>query len=129
MNRETVHSVKEKSMYRNALQLNTDVKGRTNEEGLWFTGRGGKKRERERERKVWKHQGLHATEVQKKKKKKFSSPGTVSGESSCPACDCLTVGQCNPDFVLPSTWVTRDDTFSMFSVLCPVRHMSVKYSV
>ena len=54
MNRETVHSVKEKSMYRNALQLNTDVKKRTNEEGLMNHGKGKKrkkkKRERERER-------------------------------------------------------------------------------
>ena len=60
MNRETVHSVKEKSMYRNALQLNTDIKERTNEEGLMNhrKGRGGKKerrkkkekKERERER-------------------------------------------------------------------------------
>ena len=52
MNRETVHSVKEKNMYRNALQLNTDVKERTNEEGLMNHRKGGKeKRERERERK------------------------------------------------------------------------------
>ena len=65
MNRETVHSVKEKSMYRNALQLNTDVKERTNEEGLMNHRKGKKKRER----KWWKHQGLHATEVQKKRKK------------------------------------------------------------
>ena len=65
MNKETVHSVKEKSMYRNAIQLNTDVKERTNEEGL-MNHRKGKKRER----KWWKHQGLHATEVPKKKKRK-----------------------------------------------------------
>ena len=64
MNRETVHSVKEKSMYRNALQLNTDVKERTNEEGL-MNHRKGKKKKRVRE--IWKHQGLHATEVHKKK--------------------------------------------------------------
>ena len=54
MNRETVHSVKEKSMYRNALQLNTDVKERTNEEGLMNHrkggGGGGGRKERERER-------------------------------------------------------------------------------
>ena len=54
MNRETVHSVKEKSMYRNALQLNTDVKERTNEEGLMNHrkggGGGGEERERESER-------------------------------------------------------------------------------
>ena len=61
MNRETVHSVKEKSMYRNALQLNTDVKERTNEEGLMNHRKGGGE---------WKHQGLHATEVQKKRRKK-----------------------------------------------------------
>ena len=74
MNRETVHSVKEKSMYSfcTALQLNTDVKERTNEEGLMNhrKGGGGGGRERERERKMWKHQGLHATEVPKKKKRK-----------------------------------------------------------
>ena len=41
MNRETVHLVKEKSMYRNALQLNTDIKERTNEEGLMNHRKGG----------------------------------------------------------------------------------------
>ena len=41
MNRESVHSVKEKNMYRNALQLNTDVKERTNEEGLMNHRKGG----------------------------------------------------------------------------------------
>ena len=54
MNRETVHSVKEKNMYRNAIQLNTDVKERTNEEGLMNHRKGGggeKKKERGRERK------------------------------------------------------------------------------
>ena len=45
MNRETVHSVKEKSMYRNALQLNTDIKERTNEEGLMNHRKGKKKKE------------------------------------------------------------------------------------
>ena len=49
MNRETVHSVKEKSMYRNALQLNTDVKERTNEEGL-MNHRKGKKRKKKKKR-------------------------------------------------------------------------------
>ena len=34
MNKETVHSVKEKSMYRDVIQLNTVTKERTNEEGL-----------------------------------------------------------------------------------------------
>ena len=34
MNKETVHLVKEKSMYRNAIQLNTVTKDRANEEGL-----------------------------------------------------------------------------------------------
>ena len=57
MNRETVHSVKEKSMYRNALKLNTAVKERTNEEGLMNHRKGGggggggggeKKKEREK---------------------------------------------------------------------------------
>ena len=51
-------------MYKNALQLNTDVKERTNEEGLKNHRKGGGK-EREREREKWKHKGLHATEVQK----------------------------------------------------------------
>ena len=72
MNRETVHSVKEKSMYRNALQLNTDVKERTNEEGLMNHRKGKKRKEKKkkkREREMWKHQGLHATEVQKTKTK------------------------------------------------------------
>ena len=50
MNRETVHSVKEKSMYRNALQLNTDVKERTNEEGL-MNHRKGKKRKKKKRKK------------------------------------------------------------------------------
>ena len=45
MNRETVHSVKEKSMYRNALQLNTDMKERTNEEGLMNHREGEEKKE------------------------------------------------------------------------------------
>ena len=49
MNRETVHSVKEKSMYRNALQLNTDVKERTNEEGLMNHRKGGRKKKRKKE--------------------------------------------------------------------------------
>ena len=53
MNKETVHSVKEKSMYSNAIQLNTDVKETTNEEGLMNHrkgGGGGEEKERERER-------------------------------------------------------------------------------
>ena len=79
MNRETVHSVKEKSMYKNALQLNTDIKERTNEEGLMNHRKGKKKRnekkkkkkkkKKERKRNMCKHQGLHATEVQKTNKK------------------------------------------------------------
>ncbi len=51
MNRETVHSVKEKSMYRNALQLNTDIKERTNEEGLMNHRKGKKKKKRKKSRK------------------------------------------------------------------------------
>ena len=50
MNRETVHSVKEKSLYRNASQLNTDVKERTSEEGLMNHRKGGKKEEKKEER-------------------------------------------------------------------------------
>ena len=52
MNRETVHSVKEKSMYSfcTALQLNTDVKERTNEEGLMNHRKGEKKKKKKRER-------------------------------------------------------------------------------
>ena len=72
MNKETVHSVKEKSMYRNAIQLNKVIKERNNEEGLMNQSKKKKrkkeKKKREREREKWKHQGLHATEVQKKKK-------------------------------------------------------------
>ena len=78
MNRETVHSVKEKSMYRNALQLNTDIKERTNEEGLMNHRKGKEKKEakkkaekkRERTRNMCNHQGFHATEVQKTKQKR-----------------------------------------------------------
>ena len=51
MNRETVHSVKEKSMYRTALQLNTDIKERTNEEGLMNHRKGKKKKKRKKSRK------------------------------------------------------------------------------
>ena len=51
MNRETVHSVKEKSMYRNALQLNTDIKDRTNEEGLMNHRKGKKKKKRKKKQK------------------------------------------------------------------------------
>ena len=51
MNRETVHSVKEKSMYRNALQLNTDIKERTNEEGLMNHRKGKKKKKRKKKQK------------------------------------------------------------------------------
>ena len=50
MNKETVHSVKEKSMYRNAIQLNTVIKERTNEEGLMNQRKKKKKKKRERER-------------------------------------------------------------------------------
>ena len=51
MNKETVHSVKEKSMYRNTIQLNTVIKERTNEEGRMNQRKQGKKKkERERER-------------------------------------------------------------------------------
>ena len=51
MNSETVHSVKEKSMYRNALQLNTDIKERTNEEGLMNHRKGKKKKKRKKKQK------------------------------------------------------------------------------
>ena len=51
MNRETVHSVKEKSMYRNALQLNTDIKERTNEQGLMNHRKGKKKKEAKKKQK------------------------------------------------------------------------------
>ena len=64
-------------MYRNALQLNTDIKERTNEEGLMNHRKGKKKRsekksrkKRERTRNMCKHQGFHATEVQKTKQKR-----------------------------------------------------------
>ena len=49
MNKKTVHSVKEKSMDRNAIQLNTVTKERTNEEGL-MNHRKGKKKEKKGER-------------------------------------------------------------------------------
>ena len=72
INKVTVHSVKEKSMYSNAIQLYTVTKERTNEEGLMnHRGKEKKEKKKERERKRWKHQGLHATEVQKKKKKRL----------------------------------------------------------
>ena len=51
MNRETVHSVKEQSMYRHALQLNTDIKERTNEEGLMNHRKGKKKKKRKKKQK------------------------------------------------------------------------------
>ena len=75
MNKVTVHSVKEKSMYSNAIQLNTVTKERTNEEGLMNhrkkkeKKKGEEKKDKEKGEKEWKHQGLHATEVQKKKKR------------------------------------------------------------
>ena len=50
MNKETVHSVKEKSMYRNTIHLNTVIKERTNEEGLMNHRKKKKKKKRERER-------------------------------------------------------------------------------
>ncbi len=51
MNRETVHSVKEKSTHRNALELNTDIKERTNEEGLMNHRKGKKKKKRKKKQK------------------------------------------------------------------------------
>ena len=75
MNRETVHSVKEKSMYRNALQLNTDVKERTNEEGLMNHRKGGGGgggaggRERERSGNI---KACMQLRFQKKKKKNYT---------------------------------------------------------
>ena len=65
-------------MYRNALQLNTDIKERTNEEGLMNHRKGKKKKKRkkkaekkrQRTRNMCKHQGFHATEVQKTKQKR-----------------------------------------------------------
>ncbi len=51
MNRETVHSVKEKSTYRNALQLNTDIKERTSEESLMNHRKGKKKKKRKKKQK------------------------------------------------------------------------------
>ena len=66
MNRETVHSVKEKSMYRNALQLNTDIKERTNEQGLMNHRKGKKKRnEKKQKRKKTK------TKNKKREKEKY----------------------------------------------------------
>ena len=53
MNKETVHSVKEKSIYRNAIQSNTLTKGRSNEEGLMNHRR--KKEEIKWEEKEEKH--------------------------------------------------------------------------
>ena len=50
MNKETVHSIKEKSMYRNVIQLNTVTKERTNEEGL-TNHRKKKKKEKEKKKK------------------------------------------------------------------------------
>ena len=50
MNKETVHSVKEKNMYRNVIQLNTVTKERTNEEGLMNHRRKKKKKKRKEEK-------------------------------------------------------------------------------
>ena len=75
MNKETVHSVKEKSMYRNAIQLNTVIKERTNEDGL-MNQRKKKKKKRERESgrsgniKACMQLGLKKKLKKKKKKKK-----------------------------------------------------------
>ena len=52
INKVTVHSVKEKSKYSNAIQLYTVTKERTNEEGL-MNHRGGKKKKKgKREKEV-----------------------------------------------------------------------------
>ena len=48
MNKVTVHSVKEKSMYRNVIQLNTVTKERTNEEGLMNHRRKRKKKKKKK---------------------------------------------------------------------------------
>ena len=47
MNKETVHSVKEKSMYRNVIQLNKVTKESTNEEGLMNHRKERGKKEKE----------------------------------------------------------------------------------
>ena len=82
MNRETVHSVKEKSMYRNALQLNADIKERTNEEGLMNHRKGEKKRKKEKRKKKMKKRerercgnikACMQLRLKKKKKKKILS--------------------------------------------------------
>ena len=54
MNKETVHSVKEKSIYRNAIQLNTLTKERSNEEGL-MNHRRKEKKQKKWEEKEEKH--------------------------------------------------------------------------
>ena len=60
MNKETVHSVKEKSMYRNVIQLNTFTKERTNEEGL-TNHRKKKKKKKEKKRKREKREKVVET--------------------------------------------------------------------
>ena len=61
-------------MYRNVIQLNTVTKERTNEEGLMNHKKKEKRKKekcggKKKKRKQWKHQGLHATDVQEGKKK------------------------------------------------------------
>ena len=51
MNKVTVHSVKEKSMDSNAIQLNTVTKERTNEEGLMNHRRRKKEKKKRRGKK------------------------------------------------------------------------------
>ena len=74
MNKETVHSVKEKSMYRNTIQLNTVIKERTNEEGLMNQRKKEKKKKKkEREREGGRSGNIKACmqlRFKKKKKKK-----------------------------------------------------------
>ena len=69
MNKETVRSVKEKSMYRNAIQLNTVIKERTNE-GLM----NHRKKERERGGKI-----KACMQLRLKKKKKVVSEEALAG--------------------------------------------------
>ena len=84
MNRETVHSVKEKSMYRNALELNTDIKERTNEEGLMNHRKGKEKKKRKKKQKKKEREREICANIKasmqlrfKKQNKKETSNGIV----------------------------------------------------
>ena len=73
MNKVTVHSVKEKSMYSNAIQLNTVTKQRTNEEGLMNHRKKGEEKKRQRKERERLETSRPACNQGSKKEKKIIS--------------------------------------------------------